>query len=142
MLFTFHCLHHIYYISAGRSVGRLYSAGAGYYVPVGVAQVIKASHACFTDYTYGGMSNAHTNYDGTVYSSGSETSYFPVYGYGGSHLLSSGVIAWWGSRPQTLTTAVWMEDAAFGVWCEEPQLSQQAHCLPHTHSLSYTRTHT
>jgi hypothetical protein len=42
--------------------------------------------------------------------------YFEPYGYGGSHLLEGGVIRWLARHPEALSTDIWMEDIAFGVW--------------------------
>jgi hypothetical protein len=47
---------------------------------------------------------------------------YQVYGFGGSHLLTAGVVRWWSSHPEALTTAdedVWMEDVAIGLWFAE-----------------------
>jgi len=41
---------------------------------------------------------------------------YKPYAYGGSHVLSADIVHHWGAHPELLSTSIWMEDVAFGVW--------------------------
>ena len=42
--------------------------------------------------------------------------YYELYGFGGSHVVSARVLQWLALHPEALSTDIWMEDVSFGVW--------------------------
>jgi hypothetical protein len=47
-----------------------------------------------------------------------EHAIYQVFGFGGSHVLSAPVVRWWAAHPEQMSTDIWMEDVAFGLWFE------------------------